>query len=108
MVFKEITTKKFKSIMERLYQKDVWCNIVNENGTVKSVHKFYEEFEFCELKDGKIQFGNEEPDSPYLPFSINEEDIAYIIRNTWTPEENGEQIVIYMKDGIQIFVEHNA
>jgi hypothetical protein len=108
MFNEEISTKKFKSIMKRLYQKDVWIKIIQEECSVKWIDLFYENFEFCELKGNKYQFGNEEPDSPHLPFHINSEDIAYIERDIFAPTCDGEQIIIYMNDDTKIFVDHNV
>lgn len=108
MFYEEISKEQFVSIMDALYQKEVWIKIIQEERTVKWLDLFYENFEFCELKGNKYQFGNEEPDSSYLPFSISSDDIAYIHRDTFAQTCDGEQIVLYMNDDIQIFVEYNC
>jgi hypothetical protein len=102
---KKISNKRFEKIMDSLYQKEVWIQIIIPT---TNIHKFFPNFEFDILTNGKYQFGTEDIDSDRMPFNIDIEDIESIHRDTFAPTCNGEHLFINMIDDTVFTVEYNV
>jgi hypothetical protein len=105
MLSEFITTDQFERIMECLNEKDVWIQLVT---SITNINLFYPDFEFSILENDKYQFGTNEIDSAYIPFSINIDDIESINRDIMLPTVSSEQLILGMCDGSEIIVEFNC
>lgn len=105
IMLKSISNKQFYKVMKRLYQKDVWVQVVIP---ATNLHLFFHSFEFDVLTTGKYQFGTDDIDSERIPFEIRIEDIVSIQRDKFAPTVNSEQIILDLDDGTEIIVEYNC
>jgi hypothetical protein len=102
-----ISKEKFEQIMDGLQGEEVWLKI---NTDTVNVDVIYPEFEFLAFVNEKYEFGVQDYDEESIiqNVCIKENEVAEIHRDRVAPTLNGEEIILTMIDGTEIFVRHNC
>lgn len=101
-MYEQITHEEFEQTMEELFSKPAWLKVFSD---CVNIDILYPEFEFLNLQNNQYLFGHKDYDEAleYQNIEININDIETIHRDILSIDE--EQIILELRDGVQVVVE---